>query len=685
MAIAAPAISADAPKGDVAAETPGGLPALVPRPMRMELQPGNWTLDRSTRLSATGPAVAEASKLADMLAAPLGWRLPLAEGPPRPGDVVFSLEDPRADLGAEGYEISITPENVLFTAHRAAGLFYASQTLRQLLPDSAWRKAPTGNGAWKAPCVRIVDRPRFSWRGLLLDPARNFIAKPVLFEILDAMAIHKLNRLQLHLTDDQGWRIEIRAFPRLTARASWRDGTLLGHLDKEPHVYSNVPHGGFYSQEDCREIVAYAAARHIVVVPEIEMPGHGGAWLAAYPEFSVFPDKAAALSVRKEWGISPNVLAPRPQTLDACRQLLDEVCELFPSPWIHTGGDEAPRDQWRKSAEMQELIRALNLHNEDELQAWFTAQLSQHLAARGRRLVGWDEILQGATLGGQTGKTALATNAIAMAWRTWVGKENERAAARAGHDVIMASADSTYLDHYQGPRREEPLAIGDALSLAHVYAYDPAPRDLPEGVAQHILGAQAQVWGEYLADFEAITYMTFPRACAMAEVCWSPAGKDLNKFLQRLEEHEARLRVIGILGRPLARRTCLPEASGRILASSADAMIHGTEIVRQSDGSLSGWTDPETIIAWRVKSAETGAYRLRVLLKPSATGPASWLEAIIAGQVLRAEVRPSAAEVELGRLRLAHGGSSLLFLRAGGAPGPEGFAQLAGVELIPDK
>jgi hypothetical protein len=179
--------------------------------------------------------------------------------------------------------------------------------------------------------------------------------------------------------------------------------------------------------------------------------------------------------------------------------------------------------------------------------------------------------------------------------------------------------------------------------------------------------------------------MTFPRACAMAEVCWSPAGKDLNNFLQRLEEHEARLRVIGTPGRPLARRTCLPETSGRILASSADAMIHGTEIVRQSDGSLSGWTDPETIIAWRVESAETGAYRLRVLLKPSATGQASWLEANIAGQVLRTDIRPSATEAELGRLRLAHGSSRLLFLRAGGAPGPEGFAQLRGVELIPDK
>jgi hexosaminidase len=521
---------------------------------------------------------------------------------------------------------------------------------------------------------------------LLLDPARHFIAKAELREIIDAMAMHKLNRLQLHLTDDQGWRLEIRAFPRLTSRSSWRDGTLLGHLSDEPHRFSTVPHGGFYSQEDLREIVAYAAARHIVVVPEIEMPGHAGAWLAAYPEFAVFPDKADLLHVRTQWGIHRNVLAPRRQTLEACRRVLDEVCEVFPSPWIHIGGDEAPRDQWRESAEMQELIRTLGLRGEDELQAWFTAQLSHYLAAKGRRLVGWDEILDGAELGGQAGKTGLATNAIAMSWRSWLGDEGERAAARAGHDTIMAPADWTYLDHYQGPPNEEPLAIGESLSLAHVYAYDPAPGGLPEAVARHVLGAQAQVWGEYLASFEAISYMTFPRACALAEVCWSqPEAKDLAGFLQRLERHEARLDAIGIPHRPLARRTCLPDAAGQITASTREAMIHGTGIRREQDGSLSGWKDSETLIAWRLELPGAGTYRVRVLLKPPAANQASWLEAMIADRVLRADVGASTIQLELGEFRVSSAGSRLLFLRAGGTAGPEGFAVVRGVELTREK
>ena len=686
LAGTAPSRGAAIQDRDDVGETLRRVPALVPRPAQIELQPGTWFLDSRTRLVAIGPAAAEAAKLADALAPPLGWRPPIDDGPPRAGDVVLSLDDSRVDLGDEGYELRVTPEGVRLTARRAAGLFYAGQTLRQLLPDAAWRKAPVDHAPWIAPGVRIVDKPRFGWRGLLLDPARHFIAKAELREIIDAMAMHKLNRLQLHLTDDQGWRIEIRAFPRLTARSSWRDGTLLGHLSEEPHRFSTVPHGGFYSQEDLREIVAYAAARHIVVVPEIEMPGHTGAWLAAYPEFAVFPDQAARLHVRQHWGINTDVLAPRPQTLEACRRVLDEVCDIFPSPWIHIGGDEALRVQWRESAEMQELIRTLGLHGEDELQAWFTAQLSHHLAAKGRRLVGWDEILDGAALGGQAGKTGLATNAIAMSWRSWLGEKGERAAARAGHDTIMAPADWTYLDHYQGPPNEEPLAIGESLSLAHVYAYDPAPVGLPEAVARHVLGAQAQVWGEYVASFEAIGYMTFPRACALAEVCWSqPEAKHLAGFLLRLERHEARLDAIGIPHRPLARRTCLPDAAGQFAASTRDAMIHGTGIVREQDGSLSGWKDPETLLVWRLEFPGSGTYRVRVLLKPAATKQASWLEAMIADRVLRADLAATAPQLELGEFCVACPGPRLLFLRAGGTAGPEGFAVVRGLELTREK
>lgn len=655
-------------------------PKLIPAPSQLDLHEGYWTLDRETRFAAEGEAAIEAGKLAEVLAQPLGWRLPIVPGSPRAGDVLFSLEAARADLGQEGYELQVAADRVHLIARNAAGLFYAGQTLRQLLPEAAWRRAPAEPDPWRVPCLRIVDQPRFSWRGLLLDPARHFIHKAALLSFIDALAMHKLNRLQLHLTDDQGWRLELRSFPRLTARAAWRDGTVIGHLSNEPLRDSQIPHGGFYSQADVREIVAYAAARHIVVVPEIEMPGHAGAWLAAYPEFAVFPERAAHLDVRRRWGISPDILAPRPATLEACRRILDEVCDLFPSPWIHIGGDEAPRDQWRQSQEMQEHIRALGLRNEDELQAWFTTQLSHHLAAKGRRLVGWDEILDGAALGGQTGQTALATNAIAMAWRGWLGQDNQRTAARAGHDTIMASTESTYLDHYQGPPAEEPLAIGGALSLAHVYAYDPAPSTLPDTVARHIVGAQGQVWGEYLAHSDAVGYMAFPRACALAEVCWSPSErKDLIDFLARLEAHEGRLRALGLPHRPLARRTSLPESSGRILCPAADAMIHGTEVVRQPDGALSRWSNPETVLSWRAHFAKAGLYRARLLIQ-SGSGDAAPFQLMVAGQQ-RQPARPE--ELDFAVFDIEQPGPRLVFLRAVKPAPAEGYAVVQGLELTP--
>ena len=682
-----------------AAQGPGaGEPRLVPRPERMEWTRDAWILEPGARLVAEGPAAEgpvpaggaaegaaaeEAARLADALSAPLGRRLQVAAGAPGPGDIALRLEPSRSDLGDEGYELSVARDGVRITARRPAGLFHGGQTLRQLLPDAAWAKAPADGKPWAAPCVRILDRPRFAWRGLLLDPARHFIAKASLREIIDGMAMHKLNRLQLHLTDDQGWRIEIRAFPRLTARSSWRDGTQLGHASEQPERISAVAHGGYYTQDDLREIVAYAAARHIVVVPEIEMPGHGRAWIAAYPELAVFPEKAAGAELWRRWGISRDVLAPRPKTLEACRRVLDEVCEIFPSPWIHIGGDEAPRDQWRESAEMQDLIRSLGLRNEDELQAWFTAELSRHLASKGRRLVGWDEILAGAKLEGGAGKTTLDPGAVVMSWR---GEEGGKAATRAGHDAIMAPNAWTYLDYYQGPPAEEPVAIGGSVSFARAHAYEPVPASLPEEAARRILGGQTQVWGEYLSSFDAVGYMAFPRACALAEVFWSPReGKDLVDFLGRLERHEGRLRAAGIPCRPLARRTSLPDAAGRILALPRDAVIHGTEIVRQEDGSLAHWRDPLTLIAWRVDLPAAGAYRVRALLQGSAPSEKAWLEALVAGRALRAGLSESAEALDLGLLEADRPGPRLFFLRAGGTPGPDGFPVVRGVELVPER
>ncbi len=645
-------------------------PALIPRPMQMEQREGTWTLGPKTQIVAREGAAAEAWKLSDALWAPLGRRLLVTAAGQRSGNILMRLDAGRADLGDEGYELVIARDLVQVTARKSAGLFYAGQTLRQLLPAAAWRNAPAGKQAWTAPCVRIVDKPRFAWRGLMLDPSRNFLSKAALRQMIDGMAMHKLNRLQLHLTDDQGWRIEIRSFPRLTARSAWRDGTLIGRAGQGPENYTTVPHGGFYSQDDIREIVAYAAARHIVVVPEIEMPGHARAWLSEYPEFAVFPEKAAGMGPWKRWGVSADVLAPRPKTMDACRRVLDEVCELFPSEWIHIGGDEAPRDQWRESAEIQDLIRSLGVRNEDGLQAWLTGVMSRHLAAKGRRLVGWDEILAGAELGGSTGSTALAPNAIVMSWR---GEKGGQTAASAGHDVIMAPTQWTYLDYLQGPRTEEPLGIGGSVSLARAQAYEPVPAGLSEEAARRVLGAQAQVWSEYLPSFDAVAYMTFPRACALSESFWSPReGKDFSDFIRRLEQHEARLLAVGLPYRPLARRTSWPDESGRILAVPQDAVIHGTEIVRQQDGALARWRDPFTTIAWRVQAPAAGEYKVQVLADGNAA-----LQAIIGGQTLRISAGEPAS------FKAPAPGAYLLVLRAESVPGPEGLPTVRGVELTP--
>ncbi len=644
---------------------------LVPRPAHVEQGSGAWLLTPTARVVAPGAAAGEGLKLAGALSAALGRVLPVVTAGAGASDIFMTLDPARADLGAEGYELTVDRSGVRITARGPAGLFYAGQSLRQLLPAAAWRRASATSTNWEAPYVRIVDAPRFEWRGLLLDPARHFIPKAAVLEILDVMAMHKLNRLQLHLTDDQGWRIELRSFPLLTARSSWRDGTLIGRLHDGPLRFSAVPHGGYYSQDDVREMVAYAAARHITVVPEIEMPGHTRALVSAYPELGVFPAKAAQLGLWQQWGVSKDVLAPRPRTMEACRRLLDEVCELFPSPWIHTGGDEAPRDQWRESAEMQALIRSLGLQNEDQLQAWFTAELSRHLAAKGRRLVGWDEILAGAEMGGR-GKTSPAPNAIVMSWR---GEKGGEAAAKAGHDVIMAPNQWTYLDYYQGPPEEEPLGIGGSISLARTQAYEPVPAAVPTEAAGHILGAQAQVWSEYLPNSDAVAYMAFPRACALAEDFWSPReGKDLAEFLGRLEKHEARLLAAGIPYHPLTRRTSWPDASGRITARPRDAVILGTDVTRQDDGTLSGWRDPYTLIAWKLGFPAQGKYRIRALVVPG-RGAATQVEAIIGGFALRASPDATGA-ADLG-LFDAGQGAQALFVRG------TGIAGIRGVEVTP--
>ncbi|MFI1566255.1 beta-N-acetylhexosaminidase [Streptomyces sp. NPDC020490] len=470
--------------------------------------------------------------------------LPLPPGDPGGPGVLRLSVDPRVteDLGAEGYRLAVTPDGAHLAGGGPAGVFWGAQTLRQLLGPDAFRRAPLPGRRWRLPLTRVEDSPRFGWRGLLLDVARHFMPKDDVLRYLDLMAAHKLNVLHLHLTDDQGWRVEIRRYPKLTETGAWRARTRFGH--RASPLWEPKPHGGFYPQDDIREIVAYAAERHITVVPEIDVPGHSQAAIAAYPELgNTDVVDTAALSVWDDWGISPNVLAPTDDTVRFYEGVFEELLDLFPSRFVHVGGDECLKDQWRRSPAAQARIRELGLAGEDGLQAWFIGHFDAWLSTRGRRLIGWDEILQG----------GLAEGAAVSSWRGYAGGV---AAARAGHDVVMCPEQYVYLDHRQAPGEDEPVPIGYVRTLEDVYRFEPVPPQLTEEEARHVLGTQASVWTEVMEDRGRVDYQTFPRLAAFAEVAWSrlppPGQRDLAGFERRMAVHYRRLDALGVAYRPPA-------------------------------------------------------------------------------------------------------------------------------------
>ena len=528
-----------------AAEDPAPI-SIVPQPVDVIRGTGAFVIDPKTRVVAGGPAAVEAKMLVEYLAPALGYRLEL-HAAAQPADGTISLRiDPALKLpGEDGYRLEVTATRVDLSAAAPAGLFYGIQTLRQLLPAQVFSAKPVDGIDWTVPSVTITDGARFGWRGLLIDPARHFIPVDDVKLFIDTMAMHKLNRLQMHLTDDQGWRIEIKKYPKLTEVGSWRDETLIGHAGTRPWKFDGKRHGGFYTQDDVRDLVRYAAKRHITIVPEIEMPGHFRAAISAYPHLGVFPEKQKGIKPWTRWGISEDILAPRPAGVAFCKDVLTEVMDLFPGKFIHVGGDEAIKTQWRQSDEIKQMIRDLDLDGEEELQGWFIRQIDAFLTEHGRRLIGWDEILQG----------GLAPGATVMSWR---GESGGVTAARAGHDVVMAPTSHTYFDYYQGPREKEPLAIGGYLPLERVYDYEPIPADLNEKEGRRVLGAQAQLWNEYNPTTEHHQYMTFPRACALAEVLWSPkpqgGNRNFDSFLLRLDHHLGRLDAAGVNYRPLDRK-----------------------------------------------------------------------------------------------------------------------------------
>jgi hexosaminidase len=504
---------------------------LLPRPSSTAVSGGVFRLDASTTLSAPPPLYRVAGWLRATLGPPTGCFLPDVPAGSGDGDVSLSLDD---SLGAEGYRLEVTHSRVRVVGGDAAGVFYGAQTLRQLLPPAVFRAARTDDGPWEVPVGTVVDAPRFGWRGCLLDVARHFLPPADVRRFIDLLAMHKLNVLHLHLTDDQGWRLEVPAWPRLVTVGGWRRHSMVGARRHER--YDDRPHGGYYGADDLREIVAYAADRHVRVVPEVDLPGHVGAALAAYPSLGAPPSPAGpgpSPEVRAAWGISPHVLAISDEALGFCRDVLDTVCDIFPDEYVCIGGDEVPTDEWADSPRALALMSEAGLSTVDELRGWFAGRLAEHLAGRGRRTLCWDEVL---TAGAPPGSAIAA----------WRGPEATVAAARAGHDVVAMPNTSVYLDYRQSTGPDEPIPVGKLLSLAGAYALPPVPDGLSEAEAARVIGVAAAIWTEHMDSARVIDYMAFPRLCAVAEVAWSGPGHSYADFAGRLRVHEARLRAAGV-------------------------------------------------------------------------------------------------------------------------------------------
>ena len=498
--------------------------AVIPKPTEINIRNGFYELTKLTRLEfdhSNKDLVRIAGSLDHHLKK--YYQLKLAEKGNK-GSISLKLI-PSLNLGDEAYLLKINNKGILVTASAPNGIFYGIQTIKQLLPVAASEKL-------LIPFVDIKDQPRFAWRGLMLDVGRHFYPVSYIKEFLDNMAMYKLNTFHWHLVEDQGWRIEIKKYPKLTEMAHWRDETIIGHA-RESKTYDGIGYGGFYTQDQIRAVVQYAAERYITVIPEIEMPGHSCAALAAYPELGC---TGGPYEVQKTWGVFKDVYcAGQEETFEFLQNVLDEVCELFPSTYIHVGGDECPKDSWKKCPKCQKRINEEGLKDEHELQSYLIQRMERYLNGKNRKLIGWDEILEG----------GLAPEATVMSWR---GEKGGIEAARQKHDVVMSPTTYCYFDYYQTQNKEtEPLAIGGFLPLDQVYNYEPIPEELNEQEAKHILGAQANIWTEYISNTNKLEYMIFPRVCALAEVVWSPKpGKDFTDFRSRLDTEFSRLKMYGI-------------------------------------------------------------------------------------------------------------------------------------------
>ena len=503
---------------------------VIPQPVSVQMRGGSFRLRPGTRIVVTAgkPEVRQAGAyLANAIAAPTGWRWKIVKAAkPLARANVIALELTKGDFHPEGYDLTVTAGGVRIQADRAAGLFYGVQTLLQLLPPEI-EGSTLQHAAWSVPCLHIVDYPRFAWRGLMLDVSRHFFPKEFVKRYIDRMARAKLNLFHWHLVDDNGWRIEIPSLPLLTEVGAWRAPRLGLWGQSEPVQDGEaVTDGGFYTQDDIREVVAYAKERFITVLPEIEMPGHSLAALASYPELSCTGGPFHVDPGTSFYGKVDNALCPgNEKTFEFIDKVLTEVAKLFPSEYVHIGGDECYKGFWKTCEKCQRRMAEEHLANEEELQSYLVRRAEKILESKGKKLIGWDEILQG----------GLAPNAAVMSWR---GMDGGITAAKMNHPVVMSPTGFTYLDYYQGDPALEPTTFGRLL-LSTVYKFEP----VPEGVdPKYILGGQANLWTESVPNARHAEYMTWPRAFALAETLWSPKGaRDWDDFMRRIEAQVQRL------------------------------------------------------------------------------------------------------------------------------------------------
>ena len=563
---------------------------IVPKPNQILPQEGRFELNSKVSLviPANAPEVKGiADSLAERLKQTAGISLKEAESADGKSAICFVVQE---GMPKEGYKLSVTPSLITLTASQPNGFFYGVQTLYQLLPPAVYGNQLDKKANWSVPAVEIEDSPRFVHRGLMLDVCRHYVPIDYIYKFIDLLAMNKMNVFHWHLTDDQGWRIEIKKYPKLTEIGSKREKTLVDYYYVNyPQVFDGKEHGGYYTQEQIKDVVAYAASKYINVVPEIEMPGHALAALAAYPELSC--DSTQTYKVSPTWGVFEQVFCPSETTFKFFEGVMDEVIELFPSEYIHIGGDECPKTAWKNSAFCQQLIRQLGLKDdtapsktdgikhskEDKLQSYFVTRMEKYLNGKGRNIIGWDEILEG----------GLAPNAAVMSWR---GENGGIAAAGMGHKVVMAPNNYMYIDYYQSEDyTNEPLNIGGLVTLEHIYSYEPYTPKLTKEQCGYIMGVQANVWGEFIHHPDKVNYMAYPRAMALSEIGWSPAEKkNYADFRERLAGCLAELDRQGVTFR-------IPEPIGwdKAIVRGGNAIVdlkpsvEGADIYYTTDG-----TDP---------------------------------------------------------------------------------------------